>query len=504
MLAGQGLGFRSDIKIDWSMSKKIQVLSVEAADSDALLAIRELRREGYTPSYLVVGDEMALEQALNRQPWDVVLVNHRLSNFNALGALALVKSKQLDIPFIVYSDGIGEEAAVQIVKAGAADYVKKGGSKQLVPTLERALQEVKLARERRLAMQALEASEARFKSLAANVPGVVFQLQRTPQGELAFIYVSDRVSGLCKKPPSLLLENAVEFIGLIHDDDLDSFCQAMEQSAQQLSVWNWEGRLLLDDQQQKWCNLRAYPRAVEGPAVLWEGIVFDITESRQREAELRHSQQRMRELAEHLETVREDERKRIAREVHDELGQLLTVQKMNLALLRTDYEGEPTQNFKSRIKVMEGVIDRAVDAVRTIATELRPAVLDLGLVAAIEWQLYEFTERTGILCKFVFNSEEIELADSQATAIFRIVQEALTNVARHSGAQRVNVELNDEEGGLRLKIVDSGCGIDMKKALDSRRFGLVGMRERADMLGGVFDIGNAADGGVSVTLHMPY
>jgi PAS domain S-box-containing protein len=228
----------------------------------------------------------------------------------------------------------------------------------------------------------------------------------------------------------------------------------------------------------------------------------DITEQKRAEEDLRESREGLRLLAGHLESIREDERSRISREIHDELGQVLTGLKFDLSRLVAK-PPEDRAELIERVDTMLQLMDQTIRSVRRIATELRPGVLDdLGLEAAIEWQSREFQERTGIRCRFVSTLADAHLPDELATAVFRILQETLTNVARHSGASSVNVALKSIEGRLILTVRDDGKGISEEEAEGRRSLGLLGMRERALLLGGYLTVTGRPGRGTTVVLDV--
>lgn len=230
-------------------------------------------------------------------------------------------------------------------------------------------------------------------------------------------------------------------------------------------------------------------------------IVSDLSDAKRAEQELRASSQQLRKLAARLLSVREEERTRIAREVHDELGQALTAVKMDLSWLagRLSPGNGP---LLGRIRSTLQLADSTIQSVRRISTELRPSVLDLGLAAALEWQAQEFQARTGIRCKLRLSAQEAVAADV-STTLFRIFQEALTNIARHAGATQAEVVLKKQPDGLVLLIRDNGRGFDPANSSPSKSLGLLGMRERAATLGGQVDISSAPGKGTRVTARIP-
>jgi PAS domain S-box-containing protein len=230
-------------------------------------------------------------------------------------------------------------------------------------------------------------------------------------------------------------------------------------------------------------------------------IASDLSENKRAEQELRASSEQLRNLAAHLLSVREEERARISREVHDELGQSLTAVKMDLAWLAGRLPQRNAQMLK-RIRSTRQLADSIIQSIRRISTELRPAVLDLGLAAAVEWQVQEFQARSGIQCTVRLLTRE-EVASNASTAMFRIFQETLTNVARHAQATRAEVVLQKQRDRLVLLIRDNGRGFDQADPSLSKSLGLLGMRERAAILGGQVNISSAPGKGTTVTAWIP-
>jgi PAS domain S-box-containing protein len=239
-------------------------------------------------------------------------------------------------------------------------------------------------------------------------------------------------------------------------------------------------------------------------AVIGLVLVFrDVTARKETEKTLRTSRRELRALAARLQAAREEERAVLAREIHDELSGTLTALKMDLSLL-PDRATKDRDLFLEKLNSMSGLIDCALAHVHAIVTELRPVVLDkLGLIAAIEWQAGEFHERSGIVCEMHLPTEDIPVDSDRSTALFRIFQEALTNVARHANATKVVVDLRTETTTLILTVRDNGKGIDEKVIFDQNSLGLLGMRERALSFGGTAEVATLPRRGTLVTVRVP-
>ena len=215
----------------------------------------------------------------------------------------------------------------------------------------------------------------------------------------------------------------------------------------------------------------------------------------------KESRDLLRQLSARRDTVREDERKRIAREIHDELGQMLTAQRLDIATLKFQF-GDANSALAERCQHMMNVTDQTIQVVRSIAAALRPAALDMGIVPALEWLAAEFGQRTGIVCRHQIVTPNIAPDEEQAIGMFRIVQESLTNVVRHAEARQVTIVLDSDADTYRLAIRDDGKGFD-PEAAHARSFGLVGIHERALMLGGTARIDSAPGCGAAVDIRIP-
>jgi PAS domain S-box-containing protein len=250
-------------------------------------------------------------------------------------------------------------------------------------------------------------------------------------------------------------------------------------------------------------NARLYSEAQQLNAELEERVVQRTADLQAAIAQIESSRAQLLLLSVHEQARREEDRARMAREIHDELGQALTALKMDLAWLQK-HIGSKQKDMAQKLLDMSNLVDATIQGVRRIATELRPGMLDdLGLVPAMEWQLQEFQKRSGIRCRFTSSMEEVALDAEETTALFRILQETLTNVARHASATQVEVVLDEEEGYVRLLVRDNGRGITEDEANGSRSFGLLGMRERVLLRSGGFSIQGTPGRGTTVVIRLP-
>jgi signal transduction histidine kinase len=348
----------------------------------------------------------------------------------------------------------------------------------------------------------LEQVRARFAAIVSNTPGLVYQFVLQPDGQVSFPYLSDGCQALLGLTAADLHAQPERFLQLILADDRAAYLDTMLASARALWSWNWEGRIWVEAWKDvKWINLRSTPHALADGAVRWDGIMTNITDSKLEQMEVRHSRARLAELSAHTDRVKEQERSRIAREIHDELGGNLTAIKMAVAMLAARLDGaDPV--LRERTDYVDALVDRTIDAIHRIALDLRPPLLDLGLVAALQWQVREFARQTGLETSFRASQRDLGLDNDQATALFRIAQEALTNVAKHAHASKVSVRLARLRGHVSLRISDNGRGLGPAERAKPASFGLRGMAERARALGGTLTLSHARGGGTVVAIKI--
>jgi signal transduction histidine kinase len=484
------------------MNTELRILLVEDSLDDAELLKQALVLAGLAPTLHRVDSAAGLAEALAHRHWDMVISDYNLPGFSGTEALQLLRAHSTYVPFIVVSGGIGEEEAVALMKAGADDYVMKDRLARLVPAVERSLREAQNRLEARIAQLALRESEARFKAIVSNMPGMVFQLEIADDGSPSFTYVSDGCQALFDAPAQLLREDPVAIFDRVLPEDLPSFMESMQAAFRRRGNWNWEGRIrIAGSHEVKWVDLRSRSRLHEDSRMCWEGIISNITHNKIADLEIRRSREDLGRLSAHVEAVKEQERSRIAREIHDELGGTLTAIKIMLMRLGKGLAPGAKEALQ-RLRSTEALVDTTMEVTRRIATELRPGILDLGIVAAIEWQAAEFEKRMDISCQLTCAYKEIPLDNNISIALFRIFQEALTNIAKHAGATRVEVELDADADNVTLQVYDNGYGIASADLAKPQAFGILGMQERARNLGGEAGVRRTRSG-TSVTLRVP-
>jgi PAS domain S-box-containing protein len=367
------------------------------------------------------------------------------------------------------------------------------------------------------------AQASHFQLLAAAVPNLVWTA--TADGRID--YVNQRLLDYtgCRFEQA----EGWGWVKMVHPDDLPLNQTRWAQSLATGSAFEVEERILRADGTYRWHIARALPvRDGAGHIVRWVGTCVDIDDQKQAQAVLRSSRARLetavmlrtqelmqantalrasedklRKLSAHLQSAREAERALIAREIHDELGASLTAAKMDLARCVKRHP-DMADSARDLLAGVASLVDSAIQTVRRIATELRPSILDhLGLWPALEWQLEEFENRYGVQCSVDFDAMPATLDKDAQTAVFRIIQEALTNVARHARATRVRVVVSEKDHRVRINLADDGTGIPAEKLNDPTSCGIQGMRERAAAFGGELSLQSAAGAGTNLTISFP-
>ena len=258
---------------------------------------------------------------------------------------------------------------------------------------------------------------------------------------------------------------------------------------------NFEFKLRIDGMPVRWINCSGKPLFDRhGCFCGYRGTASNISDRKGAEDALR-------QMAGHQESVKEDERRRIARDIHDELGQNLMALRIDLSLLAA--RPELLAPTRAMAAASLGLIDTTIRAVRAIINDLRPGVLDLGLHAAVEWQAREFEQRSGIACELQIDHDEFALDNKRATALFRIVQESLSNILRHAQASHVQIRMQLRDGELMLRIVDDGIGLSPDSRKKANAFGLTGIQERLHAMGGTFSVANNPGRGMALEVSIP-
>jgi PAS domain S-box-containing protein len=357
---------------------------------------------------------------------------------------------------------------------------------------------------RRQVEEALQQADDKYRAIIENAAEGFFQ--STPDGKLLAINRAFATMHGFASPE--------ECMAAVHDcahqfyTDPGHRAELRRRLETQGEVRGFENQTRRKDGSMIWVSTNArVVRDAEGRVRCYEGLVQDITERKWVEQRLLASQEQLRMLAARLQGVREEERARIAREIHDEMGHAFTDLKLDLAWLdrRLDEQKQSGQSgVRRRIAVMMKRVEDDLNTARRISTELRPAVLDMSdFTAAIEWEAKQFEERSGIECELELPPEGMALDSGRSTAMFRIFQEVLANVTRHAGARRVHARLWTEDGQAVMDVSDDGRGITSREMGGASAMGLLGMRERAREFGGEVAVHGVPGKGTTVRVAIP-
>ncbi len=481
--------------------KPLRLIIVEDSEDDTILLVHKLESAGYEIEYIRVETAGALSEALQDREWDLVLADHGLPRFSAPEALTVLNSSGKEVPLIIVSSVIGEEVAVAAMKAGAHDYIMKDNLNRLVPVVERALHDAEVRAEKRRAQDALRESEARFRLLAENAQDLVYRVRFYP--ERCFEYVSPSSKELIGYTPEEHYKNPNLAFEIVHPDDyqLLEAISNNEIKGSEPIVLRWlhkEGSVVWIEQR----NVPVYDE--DGKLLAIEGIARDVTERVLSEKRLKESHARIKALSNRILEAMEEERARLARELHDELGQALTAVKLDLQLLREQIPA--IRGHENKFNQTLELVDYTINLVRRQSTSLRPPALDdMGLLPAINEMVKGFEKRTGINADIKADGFSKRLPQPVETALYRCIQESLTNVARHANANNISVELKEKRGEFLVSVADDGVGFEPSmQQISSGSIGLTGMQERVKLLAGEMKLESAIGRGTSILIRIPW
>lgn len=342
-------------------------------------------------------------------------------------------------------------------------------------------------------------SEQKYRELVETSIDLIWTVDK--QGSVIFVNAA-AINILGWKPDEIVGRSFMDFVGPADKERvMQSVSDVMKTSGH---YSNYESTILRKDGTVATVITHAVVNHDPDTGNTWlTGTSRDITERVQAENLLSQKKEQLQLLSSYLQTIREEERKHIAREIHDELGQQLTGLKMDLAWMNRKLV-EKNSDLSTKLGDMLKLVDETIKTIRKISSDLRPGILDdLGLIPAVEWQCHEFEKRTKIKCEFLNLAPDAHIERESSTGVFRILQESLTNIARHSDATRVIVEFSQQSDNFMLNITDNGKGFERDKIVIRQTLGLMGMHERAGMLNGSLSIQSTPNKGTQVTLLFP-
>ncbi|MFZ6719039.1 response regulator [Undibacterium sp. Ji49W] len=481
------------------MNIPLRVLLVEDVSEDAELIVRELKRGGFAPDWLRVDNAKAMQSALEESKWDIVISDYSMPSFSGLNALEVLKRLKVQIPFIITSGTIGEQTAVEAMRAGADDFFLKQNIARLPLAIERELRDTVLRRKKLASETSLRETQARFHAFMNNAPMPAWIKDR----DLHYVYVNTAQASFFGMSPA-------EMIGR---DDFDLMSIGAAQNSRHHDEQVLATKESLSTQETiadegltaRILNITRFPLNVGECTLMVAGLAIDVTTQVHIDKNLKAANQRLQILSSSVIEVQERERQHLARGLHDDVGQSLTALKIMLqAAQKNDAENR-------NAKLQEGIelVSSILSQVRTLSLELRPPQLDnLGLVSALRWYVESKTSEDGLHGWFEYEGEITKLHPDIENTCFRIVQEAITNILRHARASNIWVRLDKNESNLILRIRDDGKGFDVDKAREhavrGNSFGLLNMEERALLVGGTMDITSSLGSGVSIDVVLPF
>lgn len=481
--------------------ESLSLLVVEDSEDDYALIIASLGRA--VPQFVAqrVDSAGALRDALAAGLPDAVISDHRLPRFSSFEALKLVRSFDAELPFIIVSGTIGEHTAVEAMREGASDYLMKDDLTRLAPALVHALDAAAVRRRRREVEAALVDSEARLRALAANLPGIVFQVEKVG-GEFRLLYVSDGARRLLGIDPETLVAGPAALFDRLPSAEVQQVVAAFRGAVEHAAPVRWVGRVpLREPGGTEWLEIVASARRTGSERIVWDGLAVDVTPLVRAERALGQSREELRELAQHLSRLAERERELLARELHDEVGSTLTGLRFQLAWLRGQLRDD--ERYAAPLRRADELVEAAIGASARIMQDLRPPIIDAGIVPALEWLVRRYAERMDTTAVFEGPGDELTLTSEESITVFRIAQEALNNAAKHARAHRVDVRFAATDSEIGLEVIDDGLGIAETDLGKTDRFGWRGMRERAAALGGRIEISRGGEDGTIVRLALP-
>ncbi|WP_228892672.1 hybrid sensor histidine kinase/response regulator [Pseudoduganella aquatica] len=488
-------------KPNTAATEPVRVLIVEDDMVDRMACRRAFRAAGAYALLEAETGQQGLELALSGQV-DCVLLDYNLPDLTGLEFLAslakLAGGEGAAPPVMMLTGADSATVAAEAMRRGARDYLVKDTDGRYLELLPAGIE--RMLREQRLRLDKQQA-ETRFRTLVEQIHAVSYVAGTGACGALQ--YVSPQIRMLLGYTPEEWLADSGLLRARMHPDDRDAawaeVC-ACRSAARALRV---EYRLLPRGGGELWVRDQADP--VPGPnGPVLQGILIDISASKAAEQALRQSQDELRRLGAHQERIKEEERKRIAQEIHDELGGLLTGIRAYI-LVAQERAVAAGSTPEPLLADTADLVQSAIETVRRVITDLRPSVLDqLGVWAALEWYADQVALRAGLrcVCRIDAQAAALELDADRSTMLFRIVQEALTNVVRHAQATQATIDVACEPGALRLTVSDNGKGIAAEGLLSRESWGILGMHERSRSFGGQLAITGGPDGTV-LMLRLP-
>jgi len=476
------------------------MLLLEDSRADAELALAALAGAGVDCIVETASGREEFERLYAAQRFDIVLADYSLPGYTGLDALARVRTGDTLLPFILVSGALGEERAVEALRAGATDFVLKDNLNRLGPAVARAMEECRQRREHLATQQALELSERRYRAIVESQSELIIRM--LPDLTVTFVNGAYcRYFG--RLPQDVLGKSLLEHMLPEERPPAQRFAAAMSAAT---PTYERDSRVRDASGALRWMHWSAHAIfGADGAVAEIQSVGRDVTELRRAMDALGAARERLQRLSRRLLEVQEAERRHLARELHDDIGQGLTALKLNLEALARGRDGAA---LEARIGEALETTRHTIERVRQLSLNLRPLQLDdLGLAAALRSHLDRQAKLGGLAPHFEIQEVPLKLPADVETACFRVAQEAINNIVRHSKAANVWLRLFLAGERLALSVRDDGAGFDVaaaqRRAAAGESLGVVSMEERVALAGGTLQIHSAPGQGTVVVASFP-
>jgi two-component system sensor histidine kinase UhpB len=479
-----------------STAKEIRILLIEDNVTDAFLIEKVLADVVEFEHRMIrserLSDGLARSQSMR---FDVVLLDLGLPGAQGLDTVRAFIHRSPDVPVLVLTGLDDPSVGLLAIQEGAQDYLIKRDIR--APELGRA---IRYAMERHRISAIHRASEERFQLAMSGATAGLWDWNL----QNGTVYLSSCFNEIMGYQHNELPNEARVLWDAIHPDDADKVFTSLQAHLEHRSVYDVEYRVRARSSGVRWVQSRGQAlRNDSGQPYRMVGWIMDVTDRQRANNALRESREELQRLSANIQQVREEEKIRIARELHDDLGQQLATLKVEAAKIENHLMAAEATVPVTSLRKVHALIDQLIGSVRRIAAGLRPTMLDdLGLTSAVNWLVDEFSASHDVQVVRRIDVGNINFSHEGGTAVFRIVQEALTNVAHHSGATSVTLEMVRGAMNCIVRVVDNGSGCPDVRP-NANAFGLLGMRERAARLGGTIQIRSAPNQGFALTVALP-
>lgn len=468
-------------------SNPLRILLLEDSSSDAELVGYSLGDLQIPYSLEHVLDKEGFEEKLATRFPHLIISDYQLPQYTGKEALVFTRKICQYIPFVMCTGRINEETAVECLKLGADDYVLKDDLVRLPSAIKSAITLKTNKVQKDKLNQDLVKSEANLRAIINNSPSNIYTIDK--KGVILYSTKSRLHSSV---------NEGTSIFDHTHPKNHDTIRKNISLSFRLKQDIEFEIEGTTELPFYDWYRCKMGPIIKDGKVDQLVFIPHLITDIRKANIELEYMNNRLNQLNNHLENVRDKEKKKIAMEIHDQLGQELTGSKLGLYWLKQNLEGDlnlKSSELNQKVDDLLELSTQVINTTRRIAHELRPVVLDdIGLLAALEWHIDDYNKFRETSCELELNCDVEEFDKEISTAVYRIVQESLTNIDKHAEASHASIKLNRCNDEVELIISDNGDGLDVEKALNSKSMGIFGMQERIKNWGGKFDLSSDSKG----------